>query len=644
MDYLELDEIESAFTFLGDVTGQDGNSDDQNQHLTFPQFALRYFQDKSKSACKHKRGAISGPLLKQIWGDQDAERVLTVWYTILRFMGDLPPKQNEETMDNLQRVQLICNVGITRPNTRDEIYCQLCKQLTDNPNKVSRARGYILLALLAGCFLPSDAFLGVLKRFMEEGPPQYTPFLLQQLQRTKTHGTRYHPSTAVEMMMAFKRSPIEFMVHFYVGSQSVSCDSQTTHDELLGQCCQHEQLSPELGLAVFITSPSTEIMTSLSTGYNHVMDAVYEYENLMASKAEWRLIAQERPWLVVVRKECFAPWFEGSQNLHLVYTQIMDGMIRGFYLCESSEHLSMILAQRYYVKYGSNFKRNKLIKQLRAQPVAGMHIKSIEDWADLATIAFDSVRNTVAAQTFPFLSRAGKEYYSNTSSADDVKIEILQYARDHWYIEFSRRFLHCEVTVDKESAMTDMAIFVNCKGIFLFHTKDVAQSAAGGERFSAPFSHFVDISPLSKESASVNLQHQQQLYKFLVSFVTPTGVSTIKIVSPGAKALRELLSQFYQGTVYRSRYCIASLDYRAPGDNSSFLSFQQGDLLVLPKMWSEVDKGGWASGICERTRAKGDFPTANVIVIPSLVRPSHHLVDMFAKYTRTLDPSDTHEL
>lgn len=36
-----------------------------------------------------------------------------------------------------------------------------------------------------------------------------------------------------------------------------------------------------------------------------------------------------------------------------------------------------------------------------------MHIKSIEDWADLATIAFDSVRNTVAAQTFPFLSRAG---------------------------------------------------------------------------------------------------------------------------------------------------------------------------------------------------------------------------------------------
>ena len=76
--------------------------------MSFSQFALRYFQDKSSTACQHKRGAIKGPLLKQIWGDQDTERVLTVWYTIQRFMGDLPPKDNEETSDNLQRVQVRC--------------------------------------------------------------------------------------------------------------------------------------------------------------------------------------------------------------------------------------------------------------------------------------------------------------------------------------------------------------------------------------------------------------------------------------------------------------------------------------------------------------------------------------------------------
>ena len=44
---------------------------------------------------------------------------------------------------------------------RDEIYCQICKQLVRNNNRKSRMLGWTLLSICLGMFPPTDLFMKV---------------------------------------------------------------------------------------------------------------------------------------------------------------------------------------------------------------------------------------------------------------------------------------------------------------------------------------------------------------------------------------------------------------------------------------------------------------------------------------------------
>lgn len=73
------------------------------------------------------------------------------------------------------------------------------------------------------------------------------------------------------------------------------------------------------------------------------------------------------------------------------------------------------------------------------------------------------------------------------------------------------------------------------------------------------------------------------------------------------------------------------------GEESTFLSFRKGDLILLDQETGEqVLNSGWAHGVNERTNQKGDFPVDCVYVLPTMTRPQQDIVVRRKTYLKRL--------
>ncbi|XP_053165962.1 unconventional myosin-VIIa isoform X3 [Hemicordylus capensis] len=494
---------------------------------------------------------------------------------------------------NLEKLHFIIGNGILRPALRDEIYCQICKELTQNPSKSSYARGWILMSLCVGCFAPSEKFVKYLRNFINGGPPGYAPYCEERLRRTFANGTRTQPPSWLELQATKSKKPIMLPVTFMDGTtKTLLTDSATTAKELCSSLADKISLKDHFGFSLYIAL--FDKVSSLGSGSDHVMDAVSQCEQYAKEQG-----AQERnaPWRLFFRKEIFTPWHNPNEDnvaTNLIYQQIVRGVKFGEYRCDKEEDLAELASQQYYVDYGSEMILERLLNLIPSY-IPDREItpsKTIEKWAQ-------------------FIIAAHKKgiYTQKRADPKKVKEEVVDFARFKWPLLFSR-FYEAFKFSGPSLPKNDVIVAVNWTGVYFVDEQEQVLLELS----------FPEITAVSS-SRGGKLQGQ--------SFTLATiKADEYTFTSNNAEDIRDLVVTFLEGLRKRSKFVVALQDNPNPaGEESGFLSFLKGDLIVLDLDTGEnVMNSGWANGLNERTKLKGDFPTDSVYVLPTVTMPPLEVV------------------
>ncbi|XP_037696719.1 unconventional myosin-VIIa isoform X6 [Choloepus didactylus] len=350
---------------------------------------------------------------------------------------------------NLEKLHFVIGNGILRPALRDEIYCQISKQLTHNPSKSSYARGWILMSLCVGCFSPSEKFVKYLRNFIHGGPPGYAPYCEERLRRTFVNGTRTQPPSWLELQATKSKKPIMLPVTFMDGTtKTLLTDSATTAKELCHALADKISLKDRFGFSLYIAL--FDKVSSLGSSSDHVMDAISQCEQYAKEQG-----AQERnaPWRLFFRKEVFTPWHNPSEDnvaTNLIYQQVVRGVKFGEYRCEKEDDLAELASQQYFVDYGSEMILERLLNLVPTY-IPDREItplKTLEKWAQLAIAAH---KKGIYAQ--------------RRADVQKVKEDVVNYARFKWPLLFSR-FYEAYKFSGPSLPKNDVIVAVNWTGVY----------------------------------------------------------------------------------------------------------------------------------------------------------------------------------
>ncbi|XP_031662727.1 unconventional myosin-VIIa [Oncorhynchus kisutch] len=628
--------------------------DDEDEEFSFIKFSALHFQGSATHS--HITQRLRQPLLHHE-DEGDTLACLTVWWIILRFMGDIAePKQiNQEpstiiqknlgqrqnrrlsnlvgldqkilrknrkkegmgnrkastivdepenmteeekdiligegrTLDrpisDLEKLHIIVGYALSRRDIRDEIYCQIIKQLVNNKNQKSSLRGWVLLSICLGIFPPTELLIQYLESFLRRGPSSYCPYCAERLRRIVANGERGELPCWIELQAVKTKKPTQVSVALMDGlSVSLPVDSACTSAEVCQALAKKVNIKDTYGFSLYIGF--YEKVWSLGSGGKHVMDAISQCEQEVRRKGEEE---QHASWRLYFRKELFTPWHDSSidaVSTDLIYRQVIRGLKSGEYHSEKEDDFVQLAAMYYYVTFGSTNSvesAKKVVGECITTEL--IETKSQGKWIQLVTAAHTQ-----------------GPYINSRRSTDSVKGDVVDYARQKWPIFFSK-FYEVTQMSGPPLSKSNFIVAINWNGISFQDEKEK-------KLLELPYP---EVTGVNKSSDDGRIDNSQS-----VSLATLRGQFLLQSVEAGEMA--DLIQWYLEGLRERSVYAVALQDINRQ-DDPTFLSYKRGDMLVILKDGEYSSDRGWIKGTNERTGNTGAVSTDTVLVLPTLDKPS----------------------